>query len=73
MLIESSKYDKKADVFLGSLLNEANRIESVYEEAMNDIINLEHSSGMNYIMDNMKTTTTNKNTFYSYDKSIFDV
>ena len=72
MLIESSKYDKKADVFLGSLLNEANRIESVYEDAMNDIINLEHSSGMNYIMDNMKTTTTNKNTFYSYDKSIFD-
>ena len=72
MLIESSKYDKKADVFLGYLLNEANRIESVYEDAMNDIINLEHSSGMNYIMDNMKTTTTNKNTFYSYDKSIFD-
>ena len=72
MLIESSKYDKKADVFLGSLLNEANRIESVYEDAMNDIINLEHSSGMNYIMDNMKTTTTDKNTYYSYDKSIFD-
>ncbi len=72
MLIESSKYDKKADVFLGYLLNEANRIESVYEDAMNDIINLEHSSGMNYIMDNMKTTTTDKNTYYSYDKSIFD-
>ena len=72
MLIESSKYDKKAEVFLGSLLNEANRIESVYEDAMNDIINLEHSSGMSYIMDNLKTKTTDKNTSYSYDSSIFD-
>ena len=72
MLIESAKYDNNAESYLGYLLQEANKIESVYDEALNDIMNLEHSSGMSYIMDNLKTKTTDKNTSYSYDSSIFD-
>ena len=72
MLIESAKYDNNAESYLGYLLQEANKIESVYDEALNDIMNLEHSSGMSYIMDNLKTKKTDTNTSYSYDSSIFD-